>query len=252
MTFIDTNSSYGHWPFADLPKQTLSQFETHLQKHGIEQALVSRLETIFLPDPNQSNREHILACKRLSHLTPIPVLNLANRDWLDNLEAYRRMTEIKAVKLYPNFHNYSLSSTRVADLTEYLAKNEIRLILNVRMLDERHQYHGLAIKGVSKKQIIAYAKRFPDFPFLCTGLFRPEILTLAELCPQIRMDLSFADWHDLINGLIETINPERLFFGSHTPLMVTKANTYKLEVAAIPQTFKTQIARENAKAFFKL
>ncbi|MCH6256857.1 amidohydrolase family protein [Puniceicoccaceae bacterium K14] len=252
MTFVDTNTSYGHWPFALLPKQTLGQFEAHLQEHQIERALVSRLETIFLPDPDRTNRDHIRACKRLDNLSPVPVLNLANRGCLQNLEEYRRMTEIKAVKLYPNFHNYSLRSTRVSRLTEYLAAKEIRLIINMRMMDERHQYHGLKIKGVSTKQIISYAKRFSEFPFLCTGLYQPEMLAIAEQCPQVRMDLSFADSHNLINGLIETINPEHLYFGSHAPLMVTKANTYKLETASIPTTLKIRIARDNAKAFFKL
>ncbi|EDY81090.1 Amidohydrolase family [Verrucomicrobiia bacterium DG1235] len=252
MTFIDTNVSYGHWPFARQPKRSVKQLESHLQKHGIQQALVSHLETLFVPDPNPTNRELIHACKRYENLIPVPVINLAMPDWLRNLEAYRNLTNIKAVKLYPNFHNFSLNSTRCRELTQYLSESGIRLIINIRMVDERHQYHGLKIKGVSTKQLLTYANRFPDFKFLCTGLFRPEILELAEKCPNLLTDLSFADWHDLINGLLETVSPDRLFFGSHTPLMVTKANTYKLEVADIPKATKRKIASGNAKAFFRL
>lgn len=252
MNFIDTNVSFGQWPFARLPKRTLKQLDTHLAKHEIKQALVSHLETLFVPDPDPANRELIQACKRFPSFTPVPVINLAMPDWLQNLEAYRQKTDLKAVKVYPNFHNYSLNSIRCKELTNYLLKHNIRLILNIRMLDERHQYFGLKVKDVSTKQIIAYAKKFPNFKFLCTGLFRPELIEVAERTPNACFDLSFADWHDLINGLLETISPDRLFFGSHTPLMVTKANTYKLEASPISKTLKTQIASGNAKAFFHL
>ncbi|MDQ8187701.1 amidohydrolase family protein [Pelagicoccus sp. SDUM812002] len=252
MTFTDCNLSFGHWPFARLPKRSLPQLVAHLEQHKIKHGLVSYLETLFVPDPDPANRELLQSCKRLPSLTPVPVLNLSLPNWRESLETYRAKTELKAVKLYPNFHNYSLRSKNCARLTEYLADTNIRLIINVRMLDERHQYHGLKIKGVSVKQLIAYAQRFPDFKFLCTGLFRPEILELADSCPNLCTDLSFADWHDLVHGLLEVMSPDRLFFGSHTPLMVTEANTYKLQASNITTALKTQIASGNAKRFFRL
>ncbi|MBL4576107.1 MAG: amidohydrolase family protein [Opitutaceae bacterium] len=249
---IDTNASFGHWPFARLPKRTLTALETHLTKNGIGHALISHLETLFTPDPHPYNLELIKATKRYDRFTPVPVLNLYNPDWLEGLETYRKKTDLKAVKIYPNFHNYSLNSGRVNALIRYLSEHGIRLIINVRMLDERHQYFGLKVNGVPLKQLAGIGERFPEFRFLCTGLYRPEIFELADQCETFSTDMSFADWHDLINELLKKLSPDRLFFGSHTPLMVTKANTMKLEVAPISAKLKKQIGQGNAKKFFKL
>lgn len=249
---IDTNLSWGHWPFADLPRPSLDALEDHLAKHRIEQALVSPLETLFLPDPDRLNRQLIQATRLSSRLVAIPTLNLALPDWRESLERYRSLTDLKAIKLYPNFHNYSLVSRRCRQLVGYLAQHDIRLVLNIRMVDERHQYFALRIKGVAVKQIATFARRHPDFPFLCTGLTLPEIRELAAQCDTFLTDMSFADWHELIPKLLESLPPERLVFGSHSPLMTTQANVYKLEVAPISDTLKRQIGRENAQRFFRL
>lgn len=252
MTFIDSNLSLGHWPFAPLPKRGPSQLLAHLRSHKIETALVSHLETLFLPDPDPANLELLQTCNPHPELIPVPTLNLALPNWRQTFENYREATELKAVKLYPNFHNYPLNARACSELVQLLQTEAISLVINVRMLDERHQYHGLKIKGVPTQQLSRFARRFPEQEFLCTGLFRPEILELAPDCPNLNFDLSFADWHDLVPGLLETLSPDRLFFGSHTPLMVTEANTYKLQTSNIPQSLKTQIARGNAQRFFKL
>jgi predicted TIM-barrel fold metal-dependent hydrolase len=249
---IDTNASFGHWPFARLPKRNLSALETHLKKNGISHSLVSHLETLFAPDPHPYNLELIKATKRHDCFTPVPVLNLNNPDWLEGLKHYQKKTELKAIKLYPNFHNFSLNSGRANGLINYLIDQKIRLIINIRMVDERHQYFALKVNGVSLKQLAGIGERFPKFRFLCTGLYRPEILELADQCDTFSTDMSFADWHDLINELLGKLSPNRLFFGSHTPLMVTKANTLKLEMAPISAKLKKQIGKENAKKFFDL
>lgn len=249
---IDTNLSWGHWPFADLKPLTLEALENHLANHHIERALVSPLETLFLPDPDRLNRQLIEATRRSRRLVAVPVLNLAMPDWLENLERYRSLADLKAIKLYPNFHNYTLGSPRCKKLVAYLAQHNVRLVLNVRMVDERHQYFGLRIKGLAVKRIAAFARRHPDFQFLCTGLYLPEIRDLAEQCDNFLTDMSFADWHHLIPKLLESLPPERLVFGSHSPLMTTQANVYKLQTSPISDRLKQQIGFENAQRFFHL
>ncbi|KAF0093256.1 MAG: Amidohydrolase family [Puniceicoccaceae bacterium 5H] len=250
--WIDVNASHGHWPFDRLPRRTLPELEAHLVSEGIERALVSPIEPLFLADPDPSNRELLAGCRACPHLVPVPVLHLGMPDWRENLEAYQQQTDLKAVKLYPNFHHYPLSSRACRDLVRILRDTGTRLIVNIRMFDERNGYTGLKIPGVKVKHLAGFAERHADFPFLCTGLYRPEILELADRCVDFRTDLSFADWHDLINQLLTRLRPEQLLFGSHTPLFVTRAATLKLELAPIPEAIRAQIGRENARTFFRL
>lgn len=249
---IDTNASFGHWPFAQLPFDSLRDLDAHFAAQGVERALLSSLDTIFLPDPDSSNLKLIEATRDYPRFVPVPIVNLAMANWREILDAYRESAPLHAVKLYPNFHNYTLASRRCAELVDYLAEHDIRLILNIRMVDERHQYFGLKIKGVPLKQIAAFAQRFPDFHFLCVGLYLPEIQELAKRCENFLTDMSFADWHDLINKLLQSLPAERLVFGSHTPLMNTEANTYKLQAAPISEELKQRIGYANARSFFRL
>ena len=249
---VDVNVSCGHWPFVRLPARDLPALDSLLEKSGIKQALVSPLEAVFLPDPDVCNRELFDSILPYQRLLAVPTINLAMPDFLENLDYYRQRAGLKAVKLYPNFHNYSLRSRRVEKLVAYLETNDIRLIINVRLVDERHQYFGLKIKGLATRQIADFGYKYPSIQFLCTGLYLPEIEELAPVCPNFSTDMSFADWHDLIPRLLESLPADRLFFGSHTPLMVTEANAAKLRMADIPESTRRQIGRENAERFFCL
>lgn len=250
MKFIDTNCSIGHWPFTRLPSRGPASLAQRLREHGIERALVSPLEALFQPDPDPCNRKLLEACREQPTLVPAPVLNLTLANWEKSLQAYRRQGQLVAVKLYPNFHNYRLDSRPVHRLAQISAELGFRLIVNARMVDERHQYFALKVKGVPTRQLIALAQRHPSLPFLFTGLYRAEILEVGEKAPNARFDLSFADGHQLVKRLTNKLPADRFLFGSHTPLMVTKANTFKLETADVPRAIKEQIAYRNAASLF--
>lgn len=249
---IDVNASYGPWPFTPLSCETLKELDQHLAKHGISKALVSPLRAIFYDDPHSTNLELLRQSRRYSRLVPIPTLNPSLADCIENLEHYRSQYDIKAVKLYPNFHNYPLISKRCSRLLSYLEKARLPLILNFRVEDERHLYHALKLKSVSIVQTKHLAKRYAKLKLLCVGLSLDEIKSFDTSFPNIRFDLSFADWYRLIPTLLEHLRPEQLMFGSHTPLMVTEANIYKLKVSPIDKRIQQQIEGENAQKFFSL
>jgi len=74
------------------------------------------------------------------NLIPVIVLNPSLSNWKGMLEKYDNSYRIKTVKILPNYHNYSLSSSFVSDLMKGLNKRKIPLIIQVRLEDERSQY----------------------------------------------------------------------------------------------------------------
>lgn len=248
---IDTNVQWGPWPFASLPEPSGPVLARQLAAHGIRRALVSPLAAAFLPDPMPANRRLFAGLKSSRALVPVPVINPALAHWREQLEACRA-ARARAVKLLPNYHNYRLTDRRVAAFMAALAPTGIKLVIGVRLNDERTAYFALRIKGVPTTELATFLQRFPDQHPLLTGLQRPALKTLARQCPNFSADLAFCEWQDTVADLLTVLPRTRLMFGTGTPLLCTRAQTDKLQLACIPAQAKTLIGSRNAARFFRL
>ncbi len=249
---IDTNAHLGPWPFAPLPARTAPALATHLAASGIRRALVSPLGAVFLPDPMPANIALFAAVRRTPALLPVPVLNPALPNWAEQLAACQAAAPLRAVKIFPNYHNYRLTARALDPFMSALAQAGLKLIVNVRLQDERHRYFALRIKGVPNPDIARFLARFPDHSVLLTGLYRPDLKALAAEHANFSADIAFCEWADTVNDLLTVIPARRLMLGTNTPLLSTRAQADKLRLAPIPAKTKTLIGAENARRFFNL
>lgn len=250
--YIDVNVSAGTWPFIIFKDETLRDLADSQKQEGIGTSLVSHAGAILYPDPDVYNRKLLQEADGISSMHPVMVINPLLTGWEDLLDEYAGRIPLKAVKLYPNYHCYSLHSGAVNRLVETLQDKGIRLIIQMRVDDERNQYSRMKVPGVPLKQVIDLNLRFPDFPFLCLNLYKKEVFPLAEETEQVFFDFSFIEMLDTVSTLLEKIPTKRILFGSHTPFMYTCSNVLKLSKAQIPEKDRTFIAEENARRFFNL
>lgn len=249
---IDTNVSLGEWPFATVGLTSARSLRKHLEASGIGTALVSHLATVFNPEPDHGNQRLFKALRTEPQLIPVPVINPALADWRERLDQYRDRQAVPAVKVYPNFHRFQLASPTMDRLVAYARDHGIRLMINIRMADERLQYFGLKINGVTLKSLADFSARHVDLKFLCLGLYRPEILELADRCGNFRTDFSFADWQFMLEELLTKLSVDRIFFGSHSPIMITQSIADQLTRSRLTPARIRRIGRDNAKKFFRL
>ncbi len=250
--FIDTNTHLGHWPFAPLPHTTARKFAAHLKENNIEQALVSPLDAIFLADPMPANRSFFTALKSTAPLVPVPIINPALGTWRDQLDECQQRAPIRAVRILPNYHNYRLNHRRLDTFMEVLADNRLKLVLNVRLNDERTQYFALTIKGVPRADLTRFLKRHPTTHPLLTGLSRPELRELARESENFSADIAFCEWRNTVADLLTFLPARRLMLGTCSPLLSTRGQVDKLRLARIPEKTRTLIGSTNAKKFFHL
>lgn len=250
MKLIDINVSLGEWPFGTIGITSGRRLREHLAASSIETALVSHLATVLNPEPDHGNQRLFKALRNEPTLVPVPVINPVLADWRDLLDQYRDSHEINAIKVYPNFHRFRLASPTMDRLVEYTRNHQIRLLVNIRMVDERHQYFGLKIDGVTLKSLTEFSRRHGDLKFLCLGLYRPEILELADQCGNFLTDFSFADWQFMLEEVLEKLSVDRVFFGSHSPIMITRSIADQLTRSPLTQAKIRKIGHDNAKKFF--
>lgn len=248
---IDSNVNLGAWPFNLAPDRPAPALASHLAANGVARALVSPLGAVFQPDPMPANRALFAATKRQPRLVPVPVVNLQLANWRDQL-AECVDAGAPAVKLMPNFHNYRLNARRLDEFMPALAATKRRLVVNIRFEDERHRYFALRIKGVPVAELAAFLKKFPDEHVLLTGIQRPEAKELAKSVDNFSVELSFCEWIDTIEDLLQVIPARRLLLGTCTPLLSTRGGLDKLRGAKLPAKTKELIGSANARRFFRL
>lgn len=249
---IDINVSYGHWPFQALRRRSLAELGTHLRSEGIVQAFVAHLATVFLPDPEPSNLALIEEAANVRGIHPVPVVNPALPGWQQHLDDCRRRAELKAIKIYPTFHNYRLTSDLMSPLVAYVRNHNLRLLVSMRLEDERMRFFALDVLGLPLDDVVAFHKQYSDVPFVCLNAYLPEARRIGRETKLVGVDTSFTEWFFTMEELLKDVAPERLFFGSHSPFLYAKAGVMKLTQSRLDDESKTLIGAANAARHFRL
>jgi hypothetical protein len=247
----DVHVHLGPWPFSLLTERTAAGLVAHLRAHGIGRAVVSHLGAVLAPEPGPSNRALFAAVRRVPALLPLPTINPALANWREELDACCSAAPIRAVMILPNYHNYSLGAAWLTEFVAALRQRKLRLVIQVRLEDERHRYFALRIKGVPVAQLAGFLARFPGMHPLLLGAYLPDIRTLAKAAKNFSTDTACAEWEQTMVELLKVLPASRIFFGSHTPFHSTRAQVDKLRTARIPASPRALIAGRAASRFFR-
>ena len=246
---IDTNAFLGSWPFLPHPVRTGRELADHLGANGVKLALVSPLGAAFLPEPMPANRALFAAVRGVRALVPIPVINPALAVWRDHLKECLDSMTNRAVRIMPTYHNYTPRDRRLPEFMAALKEHNVRLLVSVRLEDERNRYFGLTVKGTRVADLAAFLRRFPEHHVLCNGLYKGEIERLARECDNFSADLTFAEFLTTVESLRAALPVRRLMVGTGTPLLSTAAQIAKLRCARLPQRERSAIGSENVRRF---
>jgi uncharacterized protein len=234
MTWFDASAWIGRWPFAFLREFTAGALAEHLGGHGIDRALVSPLDAVFAPEPGPANRALLRATRSQPRLEPVPVLNPRLANWRDELARCADDGRVRAVRLLPAYHDYGIGARAMDAVIEALGERRLRAVVQVRLIDERHEYHALRIRPVPTRELAKLLGRHATTPVLASGLLRSEIRALLPSHPALLADLALAEWFDTLGSFGTRVPPDRLVFATHTPFLVTAAARAKVAGPADP------------------
>ncbi len=245
MNYFDANTWTGRWPFAFNEEHSPRSLASHLRLHGIGRALVSPLDAVFAPEPGPANRQLLRATEGMAGFVPVPVINPALANWRDELITSAADPRVHVVRILPRYHNYRLNLPALGELAAEIVHRKLRLVVQVRLIDERHEFHAMNLKPVPPAELGAFLARQPKLPVLASGLLRSEILLLVPKHVNLLADLSFAEWHDTIPDLLAKVPARQLVFASHTPFLVTAAARAKISTTQVAAAKLRRIASGN-------
>ena len=244
---VDCNVSLGHWPFASFGLETARGLDGHLRRRGIDRALVSSVDAVLYPEPEECNVRLRKALGGFPSLVPVPVVNPR----VDSAPEILAAPKLRAVKLIPNYHGYSLADHRAVAVCREAGKRGAAVMVQMRMEDERGHYELLKVKGVTVEEIAALVAEVPGLSLVALCPYFAEAVALAKL-PGVFVDISFTEKPDTLALLLAEVPAGRILFGSHTPLYYTGAALAKLTSAEIGERERQAIGGGNAVRLFGL
>ena len=130
---------------------------------------------------------------------------------VDELEQCANQFKMRALKLMPTLHGFSLKSPWVTALLD--KARDLKLVVNIH--SGSHQAHPL--------QIAALAKRYPNLPFIMDHMgyreFIGDAVTAAQECPNVFLSTTLVSPAEpvSIKFVVQDVGAERVVFGSNAP-----------------------------------
>ena len=122
---IDANAYLGHWPFRRLRYNDADGLLRLMDKKKIDRAVVSSIGSIFYRNCHEGNIE--LAEQVNEHrdrLIPFGTINPTYPGFLEDLRRCHEDLGMVGVKLYPNYHAYSLRDPRTLELMQAATEHD--------------------------------------------------------------------------------------------------------------------------------
>jgi len=243
---VDVNVSLGTWPFQKFALNTPGQLARHLKKEGIAAAWVSAIDSVLYPDPDVYDETLFQKLRRHKSLRFVKTVNPTLANWRESLEHWVRERGIRAVKLFPNYHQYSLKDERVSEMMTAARAHRLVVLVQMRLEDERSHYPLMQVPGVACEEVIRLARAFPRVPFIALCAYFAEAGPVARAGRNLHVDLSFMETVDTLKTALKSIPAGQVLFGSHTPFLNTRSALMKLELARAGRRQLRMISSGNA------
>jgi len=248
---IDVNVSVGFWPFQAFVVKDTHCLSEHMKKLKIDYSLVSAIESVLYPDPDVYDTQCFKELKKYPNLLPVKTVNPVLANWRESLLQFVNDWNIRAIKIFPNFHNYSVNDAELEKLAKFAGDLNLPVLIPLRICDERQQHWIMDIKPVPFNDVIELAEKFPETNFIILNAYSWEATSIPETMSNMYSDFSFGETADTLYEMTYNFNPKsiRFLFGSATPFLTTEAAFAKLHGGTAAEEVREQILANGRKLF---
>ena len=208
MHLYDVNCAVGPWPTARVPYETVDGLLGEMERLGIERALVSHT-TARTFDPPQGNRRLMAEIEGYPQLEPCWILlppSCGEMGTLDEMLAEMAEAGVRAVRLYPSEHTYSLEDWQCGAMWAALAARRYVVTIDLAQTD------WMAVEQICRTN--------PELSVVVTWTgyrqLRPLFAVMAR-CPNLYCDLSNYSTYLGVEETLSRFGSGRLIFGTGLP-----------------------------------
>jgi predicted TIM-barrel fold metal-dependent hydrolase len=256
---IDLNAYLGHFAFRQLRHNTAAGLVRLMDRKRIDRACVSSASAITYRNSHAGNEELAAEIRNSrDRLIPFAVLNPAYAGWKDDLKQCHEEFGVKGVRLYPRWHNYTLTDPACLELVSAAAARGMLISIPMRVEDRRQGSWLVDIPDVNHDEVAGLVQAAPNATFvLVNGLgYTGSILGRRNngLPANYVVDIALltAEMANEIGALVQNLGEDRVVFGTGMPFHYPDPALAKLEILDAAAAVKEKIAHKNAARLLKL
>lgn len=252
MTIYDANASVGSWPFRSHPTRTAAQLVARMDEVGIARAVVASLAAVCYRDC-QAGTDDMLAeiAPYRDRFTPFAVLNPLYAGWERDLRACHEQHGCRGVRMYPNYHGYSLVDPAAQRLIGACAERGLVVAFVCRLEDRRQRFRLDTPEDITLDEIAAGLRPHPNARFLILeglgiehSVFATEPLW-RERPFAVEMSRTDVVLRRGLPRLLEVVGSEKVVFGTGLPLKGPHSALLKLQLLEVDDATRQAIASGN-------
>jgi len=256
---VDVNAYLGHFAFRRLRHNTAESLLSLMDAKGIDKAVVSSAAAVTYRNAQAGNEE--VAEQVHGHrdrLIPFAVINPFYAGWQDDLKICGDEFGMTGLRLYPKWHNYSLSGPCCRDLVDTATKRGMVISIPLRAEDNRQRSWLLNVPDIPLGEIVALVQAHPQARFLLAngaGYTNSPLGRANNGLPSnyaIELSRLSALLANEVGRLIANLGAERVMFGTGMPFNYPDPALVKLEVLDATELDKEKIRSQNAMRWLGL
>ncbi|MGE3316283.1 MAG: amidohydrolase family protein [Planctomycetaceae bacterium] len=247
----DVNVHLSRWPFRRLPEDSTPRLAERLRRNGVTQAWAGSFDALLHRDIATVNSRLTEECRGSGGLLlPFGTVNPILPDWKEDLRRCVEVHRMPGIRLYPNYHGYTLGDGIAAELLSLADERSLIVQIVAKMEDERTQHPLVRVPAVNLKSLVALVKSRPKLRVVVlNGLMPLQSQLVGELAAagNVSFDIATLEGVGGITNLLKAAPLERILFGSHAPFFVWESAQLKLKESELGAHQSDAITHENAK-----
>lgn len=249
---IDVNVTLHRWPFRRLYGDEPERLVSYLRTKGVTQAWACSFDGLLHRDISAVNARLAVDCRRSGRdfLLPFGAINPKLPDWQEDLRRCQEEHRMPGIRLYPNYHGYTLADPPFGELLEAAARRSLIVQIALAMEDERTQNPLMQVAPVDPAPLLDAVKRQPSARVvLLNGNRIPGVKQLSAA--GVHFDIAMREGIGGVARMVDETAADRVLFGSNYPLFYFESAELKIKEAGLPEGVASAIRDENARRLLK-
>jgi predicted TIM-barrel fold metal-dependent hydrolase len=254
---VDVNVHCSRWPCRRLPLDETPALVSKLRALGVTSAWCGSFDALLHRDIAAVNARLFETCNDRAAggmLVPFGAVNPMLPDWEEDLRRCHEVFRMPGVRLYPNYHGYTLDAPQFARLLQLATDRGLIVQVAVTMEDERVQHPLLRAAPVDVTPLPEVLKTVPAARIvLLNALHGPhdDVLTTLGKTQQVSFDIATLENVGGVASLLERVSADRVLFGSHAPFLYPQAAALKIKESALSDQVARKVLSGNADRMLK-
>lgn len=237
---IDTNVYLSHWVSRHTSVETPGILLGKLRRHGIVSAWTGSFDGVLHTDIAAANARLAETCARDGGgvLRPFGTVNPTLPDWEDDVRRCHEVHRMAGLRLFPNYHGYTLDDARFARLIDLATRRGLLVQIALSIEDDRSQNPVLAVPPVQAAPLTYVMQRFPQARVMLLNSGARLLASHNPLLRQltavaVRFEIAMLETVAGIETLLKRVPNLRLAFGSYAPCFYFESALLKLQESAL-------------------